>query len=283
MGQLRWMIPKDVIEEALNLSSVIGVVLLRKTELPCFFAKENVLEQQQQYTLACYIENIVETMPESMKAFDFPVMDFYAYAYLLKPEVTFVILALRRDINIKLLSTRSLETVINQHPEQVIAFFEAENEGDQSGKELEQKVSPGTSADASPKVVLEGGDCMGTLLQDLNGLSQIVCKYLGPQLTARYWTASQPNVGWIEQFQINDRAKITFAGNLKAPVLAVNYSHLEQWTGEFIQQCSQIIRDLPQKISQQDVNLSHKPYLSVAPISHLVQVSSFDRQEDSIF
>ncbi|MGF1602728.1 MAG: hypothetical protein ACFCU8_12030 [Thermosynechococcaceae cyanobacterium] len=271
--------PQAAIEEVLSLTSVISVVLLQNTELPYFYGTNNHLDQQQQYMVAYFINNIVETMPESMKAFDFPVIDFYAYAYLLTPEITFVILAQRRDLSIKLLATRKIQAVINEYPDQVIDFFARKH----------QKDKPESVTVASPDAlaVAEAGsagfESIERLGQDLNNLSQIVCKYLGPKLTQKYWNEARPQFAWIENFQINNQAEITFSGDSQAATLAEHYHCITEWTAAFLQPCSQIIQDLPQKIEQHHVGLRQKQYLSICSQASLSQSSHLDSTEDSLF
>ncbi|MGB7412865.1 MAG: hypothetical protein WA902_01530 [Thermosynechococcaceae cyanobacterium] len=167
--------PQAAIEEVLNIPSVIGVLLLQETELPYFYGKNNHLDQQQQYMVACFINNIVETMPESMKAFDFPVIDFYAYAFLLTPEITFVILSQRRDLSIKLLATRKLQTVIDEYPDQVIDFFARKHQRNKPGLEL------ATVAASDILTVAEAASdefkSLKRLGQDLNDLSPFPTSY----------------------------------------------------------------------------------------------------------
>jgi hypothetical protein len=267
---------QDVIKEALKLASVAGVALISKNTVPYFCAKDDHLNGQQQQTLACLIGSIVDSHASIRTAFEFQVMDYHAYAYPLQSRVTFVILAQQPDVRIKLLGIKNWQPVTEDNTDQFIAFFKA----------VEQTSKPVHNDGAEilktppPKVVNTTGT-VEALLQTLNDLSQSVSKFLGPQLTASYWKTSRPAYQWIENFEINHQAEITFTGNARALVTPVHHLCIRQWTHAFMTQCSQIIQDLPRKVEQHQVSIG-QDHLSIVPLGTLTKLASLE-PESSLF
>ena len=122
-----------------------------------------------------------------------------------------------------------------------------------------------------------------TLLENLNHVSQIVSKYLGPKLTAHYWNASRPEYAWSKNFEINNKAKITFSGNLQTLTPGVYHFCMRQWTDAFVKECSQIMKELPQLIAQHAVSSSQKFDLAIVPKCSVAERSSFEVEEHSLF
>lgn len=264
----------DIIKEALKLTNVIGVALLQKNEVPYFCAKDQHLNTQQQKTLACLLGNIVDSRANGRAIFEFQVLDYYAYAYPLKPQVNFIILAQQPNVRIKLLGVQQWQSVTEDNTEQFIDFFKAVERENQETK--------------APKVAqpppVQPADVTGTveeLLQTLNRLSQAVSKFLGPQLTANYWQSSRPPYTWLENFEVSPVAEFTFTGNTRALATPVNHLCIRQWIHAFMERCSQIIQDLPQKVAQHQSSMGHE-HLSIVPISNLTKLASLE-QESCLF
>lgn len=121
-----------------------------------------------------------------------------------------------------------------------------------------------------------------SLLQSLNNLSQIVSKYLGPKLTSQYWEASRPQYAWSKNFEINSKAKISFTGNFQALTPSIYYFCMRQWTEEFMQECSQIMRDLPQLVAQHLSSHDRKLELFTIPTT-LSELTNPEAQENNLF
>lgn len=272
------MVHQDLIDASLNLASVMGIALIQKFAIPYVCVKNQHLNEQQQQTLACLLGNVVENIPDGLKAFEFQVMDYYAYAYQLQPQITFVILAHQQDVCIKLLTAQKLQPLIeeSEQVENLITFFKT--------MATEQQETEAVPAPSKPEPVSDRDESsIEQSVQDLNDLSQAVVKYLGPQLTANYWQTSRPEYAWINNFEITPSAKIQFSGDLQASMSAVNHLCLRQWTNAFIKQCSQIIQDLPHKIEQYQTERGNKLNLSIVPTGNLARLAQLTPTEDSLF
>ncbi|PZD73543.1 hypothetical protein C1752_02142 [Acaryochloris thomasi RCC1774] len=266
----------DIIREALKLTSVVGVALLQQNAVPYFCAKDQYLNGQQQQTLACLIGNIIDSTASGRTAFEFQVMEYYAYAYPLKLQVNFVILARQPDVRIKLLGVQQWQSVTEDNTEQFIDFFKAVEQESELKRKQDVEVTQ-----APPSQPADATGTIEALLQRLNSLSQSVSKFLGPQLTASYWKASRPKYTWIENFEVNHLAEFTFTGNTQALATPVNHLCIRQWTHAFMYRCSQIIQDLPQKVAQHQASLGQE-HLSIVPIGNLAKLASLE-QESSLF
>ena len=269
----------DIIKESLSLASVTGVALIQKTAVPYFCVKDSHFNGQQQNTLACLIGNVIESTASNLKAFEFQVMDYHAYAYPLQPQVTFIILAQQPDVRIKLLGVHKWQSVAEHNTDRFVSFFK---EVEQAHKQKLEKDEAHRGAD-SGNPGTDTADTIEALLHKLNSLSQSVSKFLGPQLTANYWGTSRPAYEWLEKFEITPLAEITFTGDCQALTIAINHLCIRQWTNAFMKQCSQIIQDLPRKIEQDQIRMGQRQTLSIVPIGTLTKLANLEPQEGGLF
>ncbi|MGB7416638.1 MAG: hypothetical protein WA902_20715 [Thermosynechococcaceae cyanobacterium] len=283
------MLHQNILQEALNLNSVMGLALIQKGATPYFCVKDHLFPEQKRLAVACFIGNILGSQPEGIDSFEFPVMDYYGYAYQLKPQVTLVILARQQDLRIKLLAIKKWQPIIEDNIDQFLAFFEAVAQKQatamlkaQATAELKQETvseppAPPPSQSAEPDASL------ATLLQDLNHLSEAVSQYLGPQLTAKYWHSSRPQYAWLQNFEIAPLAEITYSGDSQHLLTAANHLCIRQWSNTFMKQCSQIVQDLPQKIEQHQTNQGHQYNLSIVPLGTLTRLANLEPEEKGLF
>lgn len=262
----------DVIKEALSLNSVVGLALLQKTTVPYFCAKDQHLNEQQQQTLACLIGNIIKSIASGCVAFEFQVMDYYAYAYPLKPQVTFVILARQPDVRIKLLGVQKWQSFTEDNTDQFIDFF---NAVERENKPI--SAQPNVTAQESPADVPDICGTIEELLLNLNSLSQAVSHFLGPVPTANFWLKSRPEYVWIESFEVNPLAEIIFTGNSRSFAKPLHHLCLQQWTHQFMNLCSQSMQDLPQKVAQHQESRRNNQ-LSIVPVGNLTKLASLEQE-----
>lgn len=79
------------------------------------------------------------------------------------------------------------------------------------------------------------------LLQMFNHLTQTGDHYLGPTMTTRYWQATRPQDDWLEQFEIDNTAKVTFRGSLQSVVTTTQLKLAQTWVIAFIKRCSLVV------------------------------------------
>ncbi len=86
------------------------------------------------------------------------------------------------------------------------------------------------------------------LLDRFSPICKCSNRYLGSIMTAKYFHSSRPNFDWLKQFEINKSNQITFEGSLEDSVSPLQLRWFQAWINNFIESCSQIIKDFSQLI-----------------------------------
>lgn len=103
------------------------------------------------------------------------------------------------------------------------------------------------------------------ILAALNQLSQFTTQYLGTAVITNYWKSSRPKQEWMENFQVDRSAKITFASpnasGVRQPITPEQHQWVRDWVTAFTKRCSQVIRDFPSIVDQNALNERQKSLL----------------------
>lgn len=103
------------------------------------------------------------------------------------------------------------------------------------------------------------------VLAALNHLSQFTTHYLGNTVITNYWKSTRPQVDWLNNFQVDRSAQITFSGSSsQGGALAVGsqqHQWIQEWVAAFIKRCSKVIRDFPVIIEQKALDDRQKKLL----------------------
>ncbi len=86
------------------------------------------------------------------------------------------------------------------------------------------------------------------LLDRFSPICNSSSRYLGNIMTAKYFHSSRPNFEWLNQFEINKSNQITFEGSLEDSVSPLQLRWFQAWINNFIESCSQIIKDFSKLI-----------------------------------
>jgi predicted regulator of Ras-like GTPase activity (Roadblock/LC7/MglB family) len=97
----------------------------------------------------------------------------------------------------------------------------------------------------------------------VNQLSKFTTQYLGTAVIVNYWKATRPNAQWLDSFQVERSAQITYSGTqpIHQKLTAQEQQWLRDWVSAFIKRCSQVIRDFPTLITQTALNSQQKMLL----------------------
>ncbi len=97
------------------------------------------------------------------------------------------------------------------------------------------------------------------VLAAINELSQLTTQYLGTMVVSNYWKATRPPIDWLNQFQVERSAQMTYSvqrPSERLPILTTEqYRSLQTWVMFFIERCSQVVRDFA-KIVRRSLNQS---------------------------
>lgn len=92
------------------------------------------------------------------------------------------------------------------------------------------------------------------LLLALNHLSQFTTQYLGTTVVNNYWKSSRPAIDWLNSFQVDRSAQISFLIALPSGspnfITAKQHQYIQQWVSAFIERCAKVIRDFPLIVQQ---------------------------------
>jgi hypothetical protein len=103
------------------------------------------------------------------------------------------------------------------------------------------------------------------VLAALNHFSQFTTQYLGTTVVTNYWKTTRPDVPWLNNFQVDRSAQISFNGtgamNPLQELDSEQHQWVQDWTAAFIQRCSRVIRDFPTIIEQRALDDRQKTLL----------------------
>jgi hypothetical protein len=101
------------------------------------------------------------------------------------------------------------------------------------------------------------------LLLALNHLSQFTTQYLGTTVVNNYWKSSRPAVEWLNNFQIDRSAQISFSASIDSSdfITTNQHQYIQQWVSAFIERCARVIRDFPLIIRQTALDDEQKRFL----------------------
>lgn len=108
------------------------------------------------------------------------------------------------------------------------------------------------------------------LLTAVNQISQFTMHYLGPTVVANYWRSSRPAMEWLNNFEIDRSAQITYAGGTATTLLQTLSDEQQQgvqdWISAFIQRCSRVMRDFSTLLDQGVLDDRQKAFLALSPL-----------------
>lgn len=100
-------------------------------------------------------------------------------------------------------------------------------------------------------------------LSAMNTLSQFAQHLLGKLLVVKYWQETRPDTPWLALIEPYAAQVLTEEFEQYRYLDIEQEQDLLQWTHEFIQRCSQIIRGFTKLLTRADINLAEKRLLSL--------------------
>lgn len=102
------------------------------------------------------------------------------------------------------------------------------------------------------------------VLAAINALSQLTAKYLGTLMVANYWKATRPAEAWLNHFQVERSAQLTFTVQTPSERLPrltpEQHQCLQSWVAAFVEQCSKVMRNFT-KLVQEALDEQHRALL----------------------
>lgn len=271
--RLKTFMKREVVQDFLNLPGIAGVALMDGRSRPFFLGLDQTLNFQQKQALAQGIQQVIETTPSGFESFEFQFIGHNIYIYKLDQGTILLVLTNEHlDIANYLQTVSKLKIALQSDIKQAVATFRilagsmtlpGQNYWQSSPAPIPTDSPP--IATAPPKALTAPSPASNSqpvslatpslqeLLAALNHLSQSATQYLGKTMVVNYWKSSRPNAAWLEQFQIDRAAMITFeAGSAvqQRPLDAQELQWLQEWVSAFVNRCGTVIRDFPTLVEQ---------------------------------
>jgi hypothetical protein len=259
---------REVVQDFLNLPGIAGLALIDGRSRPYFYGIPQSLNYQQREALSQGIKQVVETTPSNFERFEFQFTGYRVYIHKLEYGVTLVVLVghhltlpdyeaavahlkqeLRQDAGSAIAAFRLTAGTItlNLGPNDPSPIFVLDD-----GSEIPTLIADDTCSGASPSAIEKLTDVvpipnLSEVLAALNQISLYTSQYLGNIVVGNKWKSTRPPIDWLQQFQIDRSAQITFSGTsppeTTAPLTEEQHGWICEWVHTFIQRCSAVIRE----------------------------------------
>ncbi len=286
---------REVVQNFLNLPGVAGVALMDGRSRPYFCGIDQRLNFQQKEALVRGIQQVVNTTPPGFKFFEFQFSGQQVYLYKLEHGIILLVLTTRGLVYSSYAEAiEQLKQELQQDIVNSIATFRLlagsttlskQDYWQQAKAEAVPTVPPevwlsSSSSLASPFTAPptpapvsgsssqpDPGITVRETIAAMNQLSQFTIQYLGGTVVTNYWKATRPDTPWLQQFQVERSAQITFsASTLDNAVLTHEQQQwIQDWVEAFIQRCAKVMRDFPKTVRQQALNAQQQFLLRDKP------------------
>lgn len=278
---------QDIIQSFLDQPEVVGIALMQGRIIPYFYVKENFVSPEKRIELIRHFRNNILETPALSDSLEFQINSYHAYTYKINNNLTLLIISFQDSVIVKSMINRILKSALENDLGVTIKSFEnltkkivqpikKEPEFQPSQKEIQTSTINSNESQAENHSIEE-------VVEMLNDLSQTVCCYLGPKITSNFWQLTRPKHEWLSQFNIKSNANIEFIGLKQNFVSPLQHLIIREWTNKFMNQCSQIVRDLPTMIDQQLQNKKHRNMISILPSGYLNELEYLSHKDNSLF
>jgi uncharacterized protein YjbI with pentapeptide repeats len=97
------------------------------------------------------------------------------------------------------------------------------------------------------------------LVKMFNHLIKTGQRYLGEKMTVRYWKSSKPNADWVNEFEIDNSAKVTYIGSQNTPLSDEQLEDARIWIIAFVKSCSMIVQNYTEMLDPKFLAFSIVP------------------------
>ena len=278
---------QDIIQSFLDQPEVVGIALMQGRIIPYFYVKENFVSPEKRIELIRHFRNNILETPALSDSLEFQINSYHAYTYKINNNLTLLIISFQDSVIVKSMINRILKSALENDLGVTIKSFEnltkkivqpikKEPKFQPSQKEIQTSTINSNESQAENHSIEE-------VVEMLNDLSQTVCCYLGPKITSNFWQLTRPKHEWLSQFNIKSNANIEFIGLKQNFVSPLQHLIIREWTNKFMNQCSQIVRDLPTMIDQQLQNKKHRNMISILPSGYLNELEYLSHKDNSLF
>jgi hypothetical protein len=257
---------RQIIQNFLNLSGIVGVALVDGRNRPFFLGHHIRLNTQQQDALAQGIQQVVETTPADFDTFAFRFTHQLIYIHRLDQGVILMVMTsdklplreYRAAVN-ELKATLS-EDLYNAVPTfRLLAGCVTLGGGESVPKGNTDKLSDASSPNPpAPSQGKSTNISCQQVIGALNHLSDASSQVLGKTIVTNGWKSSCPNVPWLKQFEIQKSAHFTYTGPTDAPITAEQQQQLQAWVQAFMGRCGRTFRNFQAMVVEKNLTPAEK-------------------------
>jgi hypothetical protein len=255
---------RQIIQNFLNLSGIVGVALMDGRNRPFFSGLDISLNTHQQDALAQGIQQVVETTPADFDTFAFRFVNQLIYIHRLDQGVILMVmtqdqlsLGEYRPAVEELKATLS-EDLSNAVPTfRLLAGCVTLGGGSASASFTPTNPAPNASPPGPSGKPSAGISCQ-EIIAALNHLSDAASQVLGKTIVTNGWKSSCPDSPWLKQFEIQKSAHFTFAGPSNTSVTAAQQQQLQAWVDAFVGRCGRTFRNFKTTVVETSLTTKEK-------------------------
>lgn len=275
------MLHDEYIKNFLEIPVVIGISLCQSKLIASSYFKKEFDERLNKKELTINIKNIISDLPKDLDFFEFSIKDFYGYIYRLDEIYRILIIVVHDNNVVKTFRAKQLCNKLQEDIHQTIKIFNDLSEQSIPNKQFIQENilfddsrKNKLTYEYISKETYDEPD-LDLILAALNYLSQFVCSFLGPKITSNFWNISRPEYEWLSKFEIKYSSSIVFIGDSSQKINPISILHIREWTRKFMNQCCQVIRDLPERLEKEKIDDSYRKIISIYTSEYLQDMNNF--------
>jgi len=255
---------RQIIQNFLNLSGIVGVALVDGRNRPFFCGPDISLNTQQQDALAQGIQQVVETTPADFDTFAFRFTNQLVYIYRLDAGVILMVMTSDQTSlgeyspAVDQLKATLSEDLGNAVPTfRLLAGCVTLGGGAYAGNGAETGATPSSS-----QPLVQSNDPTGVSCQQvigaLNHLSDAASQVLGKTIVSNGWRSSCPDASWLKQFEIQKSAHFTFNGPSNTNLTPEQQLQLQSWVDAFVVRCGRTFRNFKSTVVESNLTPEEK-------------------------
>lgn len=242
---------RQIIQDFLNLSGIVGVALVDGRNRPFFLGHHIRLNTQQQDALAQGIQQVVETTPADFQTFAFRFAHQLIYIYRLEQGVILMVMTSdQMPLSEYRPAVEKLKATLSEDLNNAVPTFRLLAGGVTlgGGGAAPNPASGSPAAQAQgkpgpPQPSPTGEITYQQVLGALNHLSDAASQVLGKTIVTNGWKSSCPDSPWLKQFEIQKSAHFTYAGPTDTHLTTEQQQQLQGWVDAFVNRCGRTFRN----------------------------------------
>ena len=276
---------QDSIQDFIEIPGVIAVALIQGRVIPYFYVNENYISYEEKIELVRLFRKEFLEDVNLQNSVEIKIKNYYAYLFHVNSSINLLVVTGQRNYTVQLIASKLLVDISKKNTSETIEAFKILSKSGSSppAKNTDGNYPSNNNSTYQDQKLEERLYTISEWIAALNSLSQAVSKFLGEKITANFWNMARPDREWLHHFRINASAEIEFDDPFTSIVTPLQHLFIREWTNNFINQCSQIIKDLPAHIDQKIISEVQRTMISVLPRGYLNTANVASEKRDFLF